>query len=347
MLIARLKRFCLICILAPLAACTSNVKYRTTGENASQPRLELTQQTRLTKPKGKPFPLYHWLKKEAASDDPGIQGTLQNIAEYAILAPFDVIATIASPFWGYEKLHSTSLTGELWGKVITHGTTPTDIKLEISVADSPWEFLHVNDDGSFVYITSATIPASSSKFHQLDIKFRFPWEEELQHTGEVLQPNPDLLAYVINTREKGSIDITDSSGTITRMPLIIETSFNRVVDKNVKAEIAKRNSEPYKLKAIGLLADDFSKQLPSLNGHEEMILTSAGWEGVFCQSSYHTHSISWLNAEKTRAKVTVELHGKYPTTINPFNGNTTYETKDYQGGTFVCEQDESGDWHIQ
>ncbi|HAY21439.1 MAG TPA: hypothetical protein DCY27_04595 [Desulfobacterales bacterium] len=119
-------------------------------------------------------------------------------------------------------------------------------------------------------------------------------------------------------------------------------------EKEIQAKREKERQAASILQAkkskIKNLADQFATTLPSLLGHEELLKTVSGnYRSMPCTEAYHTHAIKWLNEEKTRARVTVTLHGKYLWHVWN-NGRMSYETRDYKGGTFTCEESADGEW---
>ncbi|OGR40691.1 MAG: hypothetical protein A2X35_09300 [Elusimicrobia bacterium GWA2_61_42] len=121
------------------------------------------------------------------------------------------------------------------------------------------------------------------------------------------------------------------------------------VKKLETAEAKNRQQEAKVVSAkkvqIKELVEQFVASLPSLEGRQELITAGATNYGVrTCHDATHSHRISWLNKAKTKAKVSVTRHCRYPVEFGQLSMITT--TKDYRGGTFNCEEAPDGTWRF-
>jgi hypothetical protein len=188
----------------------------------------------------------------------------------------------------------------------------------------------------------------------LPITFKFPWKKELEEKGEALKPLPDIVEYELLFSTNGVLGLTDKAG-IPISSLEIVLAFEKVSDEKrlqelaeilaeEKRGLARKKTTKYKKEAIRNLVNEYASGLPSLMGHEILI----EW-GVTanCAGCDHSYSITWQNAAKTKAKVEVTRNCKY--TWYRTSGAFAFPRsvgRDYDGGSFVCECDNDGNWSI-
>lgn len=353
----------LILLAFTLLGCHTTTKRYTTNPDFQTGNIQATRHTGVNKPGGKPFPITRWtFKKDPDSSDniAGLYGgTLLAsgllagagvsskilLGGIALLGPTAVDLAI-TPFtflYGYNHFDILDVNGTLQGKVRTENKPPASQPMNMIISSQTIP-IQVGSDGKF------TLPLNlqNELLHNGMIGFSitFPWKDTLAAKGEVLKPTPDTLDYTLRLKPDRIMELLDSS----KQPissLDITLAYEKVSDENRKRELAKKRTVEYKQKAIKDLVDSYTARLPSIQGQLEPIETGifSAPVAVPCTDSYYTHWINWLNQERTKAKVVLTLHGKYPAHISR-SGNTTYIVKDYIGGEFLCEQMPSGDWQI-
>lgn len=191
------------------------------------------------KPRGKPFPLYRM---------PGLFGTYeqtehdgQTLFTYSIIGwPLDLIATLTTPFWGYEKYDKLVLTGDLQGKLAIAGEHPSRISAEIAVADDDWHGLAVQPDNTFAYALDKTLDLREKprELSSLPLRVRFPWKQDLAATGRAHKPTPDALEYRLRFSKDGSVVLLQNGKPVSA--LTIDVRYESVTDAERLREIAQR-----------------------------------------------------------------------------------------------------------
>lgn len=256
-----------------------------------------------------------------------------------------------------RKHDTVNLKGEINGRVVpvtTQNAATVDIRMEVYVGGSSPIVPTVNSDGTFSFPLEKTIDLiDASAAFSLPVVLRFPWQNELAEKGETIKPLPDTIDYELNFSTNGVLELADKTGVVVSS-LEIVLAFEKVKDEKrlqeladilaeQKRERARKQTTSYKKGAIKRLVDEYISGLQSLIGQEFFI--EYGLMGR-CERENSTYSLSWINSAKTKAKVFVTRHCDYPSGYNRYAQMYYYMTRDYDGGSFVCEGDAEGNWTI-
>lgn len=341
--------FCCI-MLTTLSSCTSSQTriYRTQPENIKSDLISLTikHEKGRTKPRGESFPIYKWFEPETAPDI---------VVYLGLMLPLDLVATLAAPFYGYESYTSVTLEGDLHGHLITMGSAPDTIQLEINIDNAGWESATVNADHNFRYHIKTNIDLPTEKQEPLQIQIRLPWQETLAQTGRVARPMPDTFEYSLHLKPDNTLEVIDSHQKAVSS-LTIATTYESIKDENRLKELAeeakeraKRDTLSYKKSEIAKLAKSFAKDVAN-GANREAKTFNTGWmmgydptiPNAIDRYSSSLNRIKWLNAEKTKAKVWVNITVYFSANIARSTGNTERSFL----RPFICASDKNGDWQI-
>jgi hypothetical protein len=161
-----------------------------------------------------------------------------NVVIYsALVLPFDLIATMTSPFRGYEKYDNLTLEGAVHGKISPRGNAPTRIGMEMDF-DSRTSPVEVQADGTFILPLATKLDLRDKKLTPMEIKLTLPWKKEFESTGRAFQPVPDAFVYALNFSDDGQLEIRDSLGKVSANPEL-PIAFTLLDDKKRQDDIAK------------------------------------------------------------------------------------------------------------
>jgi hypothetical protein len=159
----------------------------------------------------------------------------------ALVLPFDLIATLTSPFRGYEKYDNLTIDGAVHGKIRPSGSVPTRIEMEMDF-DSRTTPVEVQSDGTFMLPLAAKLDLRDKKMTPMEIKLTLPWKKEFESTGRAFQPAPDAFVYALNFSNDGQLEIKDSIGKMNANPEL-SIAFTLLEDKKRQSDIAKEKAD--------------------------------------------------------------------------------------------------------
>jgi hypothetical protein len=242
-----------------------------------------------------------------------------------------------------KKLRQSTISGFINGRVTTN-IKPEEVRLKFSVGDNTWEPVIVRADGSFFIQLSEIIFQNQGEPPK--ILFKLSWEEELASHGQANKPTPDRFEYSLRITPDKPLELIDAT-QLQISTISITTEYSPIKDearlKDIATERKRKSSLSYKKREIERLVEVYTKRLPSLVGQLVFVDRSTGAMPIErAEPIFTTH---WLDSKRTKAKVRVILRGTYTRHISP-TGFAYKSTADYEGGSFICESDNNGDWRI-
>lgn len=372
-MLKKISRPLLVLLTFTLLGCHTTTKRYDINPSFQTGDLHASRQYGVSKPGGKPFPLFRSIKDEP--NGLGIIlygfGALLGLVTYSTSPGFAIAIALIGPaadltvtpfrfFYGYEHFDTLEVGGTLQGKLHSvYNNAPVKQPINL-IIDSKTIPITLGTDGQF------TLPINLQKksFQGEPIKFAivFPWRDTLTTTGEALKPTPDTYKYELRLKPNKSIELIDSSGQPVSL-LEITPVYEKVTDENRIKEIAEmvaaqkkvlaqKKTERYKREEINKLAESFAKKVvDSTNSHSRpgprlsgsmMMFNDPTIPNAIERYSWSLSGIKWLNSDKTKAKASVNIEIYFNAGIAATTGNRSGNISD----SFKCESDTDGDWRV-